>query len=34
VEAAKEEGIQLITPEFLDKIQDKRRQERENNRFL
>ncbi|MHA2041748.1 MAG: hypothetical protein ACW975_07790 [Candidatus Thorarchaeota archaeon] len=28
VEAAKEEGIQLITPEFLDKIQDKRRNEK------
>lgn len=28
VEAAKEEEIQLITPEFLDKIQDKRRNEK------
>lgn len=30
VEAAKKEGIQRITSEFLDKIQDKRRQEKDN----
>jgi hypothetical protein len=28
VEAAKEEGVTEITPEFLDKVRDKRRQEK------